>query len=134
MTERTFLERGVLRCIRGNSRFCGYLGVEPTGSYTKVRCLNGTADLSGMLGEGVLEPVSFSDFQMDSFDGHFQGEIRLALLHHADGSVEELTGGSVNGCLPDVQGKLIFSKERYSDVSYEGPAAVLIPGVRIAGA
>ena len=70
---------------------------------------------------------------MDSMDGHFAGEIRLALIHDGNGSVRTLTGGSVNGNLLESQGKLVFSKEKYRDSSYEGPLAVLIPDVRIAG-
>ncbi len=133
MTERQLLKDGVLRCVHGPARFCSYLGTEPTGFYRKLRSGNGTVSYDSMKKEGVLEPVSFSDFQMDFFDGHFKGEIRLALLHHADGTVEELTGGSVNGSITDAQDRLLFSTERVSDASYDGPFAVLIPGVPVAG-
>ncbi len=139
MIERPLISDGVLKTIHGGIRFCYYLGVEPTGDYGgddengKLSCTNGSAALADMLGEGVLELVSFSDFQMDFMDGHFMGEIRLALLHHADGSVEELTGGSINGCIIDVQDRLTFSTERYSDSTYDGPLALLIPDVSVAG-
>ena len=83
--------------------------------------------------DGVLETVTFSDFQTDFFDGHFGGEMRLAILHK-DGKAIPLCGGSINGSLLDVQGKLIFSKEQYKSGDYEGPYAVLIPGVPVAGA
>ena len=89
--------------------------------------------LGEMRKAGVLEPISFSDFQMDYMDGHFKGEIRLALLYKEDGTVEELTGGSINGSLLDVQEHLRFSLEKYEDRSYEGPLAVLIPSVAVAG-
>lgn len=134
MVRRKMLEKGFLKTIKGTSRYCQYLGVEPTGYYRKIFCGNGSMDLADMCKEGVLEPVTFSDFQMDFFDGHFKGEIRLAYLYHEDGTVEELTGGSINGCLTDIQGELRFSKERYSDASYEGPLACLFPGVPVAGA
>lgn len=133
MIRRTLLRDGTLETIHGGARFCDYLGVEPTGDYRKISCENGTTPVADMQGDGVLEPVSFSDFQMDEMDGHFKGEIRLALLHHSDGSVEALTGGSINGSLLDAQGNLIFSLERYSDSRYSGPLAVQIPDVRVAG-
>ena len=133
MKRRELINDGVLALVHGNARFCYYLNTEPTGNYEKIVSDNGTVPYADMIGEGVLEPISFSDFQMDTFDGHFKGEIRLALLHHADGSVEELSGGSINGSLPDSQNNLIFSKERYEDDTYNGPMAIKIENVAVAG-
>ena len=133
MTDRKLVEGGCLKAYHGATRFCRYLGIEPTGNYQKFRVENGSMPLEKMRKDGVLETVSFSDFQMDFFDGHFGGEMRLALLHK-DGKAVPVCGGSVNGSILDVQGKLIFSKERYKSGSYEGPYAVLIPGVPVAGA
>lgn len=131
LIQRDLVNNGELKLIHGSTRFCRYTGVEPTGDYEMVCCANGSAAIAEMRGAGVLEPVSFSDFQMDPMDGHFKGEIRLALLHKADGTVEKLTGGSVNGCLPDLQNDLIFSRERYADLQYEGPLGVLLHGVAV---
>ncbi len=133
MKERCLVKDGVLQLVYGDTRMCRYLGIEPTGNYGKVCCDNGTADVKDMRKAGVLELVSFSDFQMDSFDGHFKGEIRLGLLYKEDGSVEELTGGSINGSLIELQKNLVFSKEKYEDKTYRGPLAVLIRGVAVAG-
>jgi len=133
MPERCLIKEGELRLIYGNTRFCRYLGIEPTGDYRKVRCENGTVPVKELRRPGVLEPISFSDFQMDPMDGHFKGEIRLALLYKEDGSIEKLSGGSINGSLLDLQGCLTFSKEQYEDRTYKGPLAVLIPGVAVAG-
>ena len=66
-------------------------------------------------------------------NGHFAGEMRLALQTAADGTVTALTGGSVNGNIITAQKKLVFSKERYSDSTYEGPLAVMIADVTVAG-
>ena len=79
-----------------------------------------------------VNPVSFSDFQLDSFSGFFGGEIRLAYLF-TDGGVKVLTGGSINGNISEAQGDMTFSLERYADSSYEGPLAVKLKGVRVAG-
>lgn len=133
LIERKLLSDGKLETIYGTTRFCRYLGITPTGNYSKFALDNGQTPIAELRKEGVLEPISFSDFQMDEMDGHFKGEIRLALLHHADGSVEELTGGSINGSIIELQNNLLFSKERYEDMSYVGPMGVLIPNVAVAG-
>ena len=132
LPDRTLVSDGRLQLIHGATRFCRYLGVEPTGAYRKLRCGNGTVPIDQLRRPGVLEAVSFSDFQMDSFSGHFGGEIRLALLH-GEQELTPLSGGSVNGSLLETQGRLIFSREQIRDGSYEGPMAVLIPGVPVAG-
>ncbi|MBR3036913.1 MAG: hypothetical protein IKI54_06450 [Lachnospiraceae bacterium] len=133
MKDRVLIEDGVLKTVHGGTRFCRYLGTEPTGEYRKLLCENGSMDLHEMRTRGpVLECVSFSDFQTDFMGGTFGGEMRLSLLHE-NGSTTPLSGGSVNGRIADIEGKLIFSKERYSDSTYEGPYAVLIPDVPIAG-
>ncbi len=133
MRKRCLVKDGELELIFGDTRMCRYLGIEPTGNYPKVICEGGSLALSEMRRPGVLELVSFSDFQMDPFDGHFKGEIRLALLYKEDGTVEELTGGSVNGSLLELQKDLAFSKERYEDRTYSGPLAVFLPKVAVAG-
>ena len=131
MARRSLIEGGELKTIYGSNRFCQYLGIEPTGNYERIGLDNGTVALKD-LQKGCLCPVSFSDFQMDAFTGHFGGEIRLAYLY-TDKGVEILTGGSINGTLPDKQGNLLFSEERYDTLTYTGPFAVHIDGVEVAG-
>ena len=65
--------------------------------------------------------------------GHFGGEIRLAYLIE-DGKVTPVTGGSVNGSILEAQKALTFSTERYLNSGYDGPYAVRLRGVSIAGA
>ena len=131
MVARPLVKDGELQLIYGANRFCRYLGIEPTGYYERIGVNNGTVPLKE-LQKGCLCPVSFSDFQMDSFTGHFGGEIRLAYLYTKNG-VEIVTGGSINGSLPEKQGNLIFSTERYDTLNYTGPFAVRIDGVEVAG-
>ncbi|MBQ4157665.1 MAG: hypothetical protein IJD86_05955 [Clostridia bacterium] len=133
MPERTLISEGVLSSLHGATRFSRYLGIEPTGSYTNIRVDNGTKALEDMKKKPYLMPVSFSDFQMDPLSGHFSGEIRLAYLFDGE-RIHLVTGGSVNGSLLEKQTNLVFSLERYSDSSFSGPYAVLIPGVKVAGA
>jgi len=131
MKERTFIQDGVLQCIHGPVSYSYYLGLEPLGGYRRVRLNNGTVPFDEMK-KGCLYPVSFSDFQMDEMSGHFAGEIRLAYLFAEDG-VKILTGGSINGSIFDCQEHLTFSKETYVQADYEGPLAVKLPGVNVAG-
>ena len=133
LKDRPLIRDGKLCAIHGNSRFAYYLGIEPTGSYEKLILDAGTMSYEDMKRSGALEAVSFSDFQMDPMDGHFAGEMRLALQTSSDGTVTAMTGGSVNGNIITSQKKLVFSKERYRDSTYEGPLAVMIADVTVAG-
>ena len=88
--------------------------------------------LGGVVDVYSLWAVTFSDFQMDAMGGHFGGEIRLAYLIDGD-SVTPVTGGSVNGSILEAQKTFVFSTGRYVTASYDGPYAVRIPDVSIAG-
>ena len=133
MTERPFIENGVLKTIHGPQRFCYYLGIEQISEYRKVILPAGSTGYDEMLNRPCLHVVNFSDFQMDSFDGHFKGEIRLAYLHDGKGNVEFVTGGSINGSLFEAQKDLILSKETQKLANYAGPKAILLKGVAVAG-
>ena len=133
MRDRVLLENGILRTIHGNNRFACYLGIEPTGIYDSISVSVGSTPFDEMKREPYLHIVSFSDFQMDSFSGHFGGEIRLAFLYDGK-TVTPVTGGSVNGSILKVQEHMIFSRERYRNGKYEGPYAVSLEGVPVAGA
>lgn len=134
MEDLHLVEAGKLQAFHGPTRFCRYLGVKPTGRYDKTFCANGTVPFEEMKKGPVLWAVTFSDFQMDFMTGHFGGEIRLAYLIEADGTVIPVTGGSVNGSILEGQKDLTFSAERYVTAHYEGPYAVRLKGVSIAGA
>ena len=132
MKDRVLMEKGLLQTIHGGNRFAQYLGIEPTGFYNSIEVPVGEMPLDEMKKGAYLHSVSFSDFQMDSFSGHFGGEIRLAFL--SDGSrVIPVTGGSVNGSVLEMQDKMVFSKERYKNGRYDGPMAVCLNGVQVAG-
>lgn len=132
MPERRLIENGQLRQIHGGNRFCRYLGVQPVGSYSRMKVENGTLPFDE-LKRGCLYVVSFSDFQTDSFSGHFAGEIRLAYLFDNDGGVTLITGGSINGSLLECGGSMTFSTERYTSSLYDGPFAVRLRAVSVAG-
>lgn len=143
MKNRVLTDKGVLKTVHSGARFAYYLGIEPTGDYSAMECSNGSLSLedmraaAGSANDKVLYVAAFSDFQADDFSGHFGGEIRLAYLYEKDKSgalkVSLLTGGSINGSILEAQGSLVFSKERYKDNSYEGPFAVRIDNINVAG-
>ena len=134
MADLSLLEGGKLLTWHGPNRFCRYLGVKPTGYYEKVACGNGTLPFEELKKAPCLWAVAFSDFQMDQMSGHFGGEIRLAYLIEADGTVTPVTGGSVNGSILEAQRSLVFSQERYLTAAYDGPYAVQLKDVSVAGA
>lgn len=132
MKDRPLLENGVLKTIHGNSRFSYYLGIEPTGTYDCIFIPKGTKTFDEMKTGEYLHVVSFSDFQMDELSGYFSGEIRLAFL--CDGkSVTPVTGGSINGNLLECQKDIVLSKEMQVEEGYEGPFAISLPKVSVAG-
>lgn len=133
MSDTDMTIGGILQNVHGNTRFCRYLGVEPTGLYDKIEVKNATKPLADMKRGRYLHPVAFSDFQMDFLTGRFGGEIRLAYLCDGE-TIAAVTGGSINGSLLEKQGDLVFSTERYENSSYSGPFAALIKGVSVAGA
>ncbi len=132
MQDLPLLEGGKLLSVHGANRFCRYLGVKPTGSFSKVRCANGNVPFNELKKEPCLWVVAFSDFQMDEFSGHFGGEIRLAYLVEDD-KITPVTGGSVNGSLLEAQGNMVFSAERYQTSRYDGPYAVRFADISVAG-
>ena len=134
MADLPLLRDGKLQAYHGHNRICRYLGVKPTGAYEKMSCANGTAPFEELKKGPVLWAVTFSDFQMDAMSGHFGGEIRLAYLIGEDGKATPITGGSVNGSILEAQKNLAFSKERYLTAGYDGPYAVRLKNVSIAGA
>lgn len=132
MKDRILMEDGVVKTLHGGIRFAYYLGIEPTGNYGCISVPAGESTMEELKARPYLHIVSFSDFQMDSFSGHFGGEIRLAFLYDGE-KVLPVTGGSVNGSILDAQKQMVFSKECYRDDHYEGPYGVRIEGVKVAG-
>ncbi len=133
MIERPCIEDGVLKNIHGGMRFCSYLGIEQIGSYGKAVMPAGKVPVSELLNRKCLHIVNFSDFQMDYLDGHFKGEMRLAYLYDGKGNVTPVTGGSINGSIFDAQKDFTFSSETIGLTSYNGPKAVLLKNVAVAG-
>lgn len=134
VADLPLLEGGVLRAYHGPNRFCRYLGVKPTGNYRKLVCGSGAVPFEALKRGPILWAVTFSDFQMDPASARFGGEIRLACLIDEDGTATPVTGGSVNGSILEAQKDLAFSTERCLTAWYDGPYAVRLKNVSVAGA
>ncbi|BCJ96028.1 hypothetical protein acsn021_35970 [Anaerocolumna cellulosilytica] len=132
MKDLPLVAESKLETIHGNSRFCHYLGITPTGQYQSIKVPSGSLSFDDMKKEKYLHVVNFSDFQMDDFSGHFGGEIRLAFLYDGK-TVTPVTGGSINGSILDVQRNFSFSKELQVEEHFEGPFAVKLEHIRVAG-
>ena len=132
LCDRTLMENGVIKTIPGSARMAYYLGIEPTGVYRWIQVPTGSVPFEKMKKQPYLHIVLFSDFQMDSMTGHFGGEIRLAYLYDGE-NVKLVTGGSMNGSILDAQQHMVFSTDRYQSALYDGPFAVAIKDVTVAG-
>ncbi len=132
MKNRELVKDGKLMMIHGGNRFAQYLGIAPTGNFDGYKIEAGNVSIEQMKEQPYLEVVNFSDFQMDWFTGHFGGEIRLAFLYDGK-TVTPVTGGSVNGNIFEAQKSLVFSKEMQVEKDFEGPKAVAMDGVSVAG-
>ncbi len=132
MKNRELVKDGKLMMIHGGNRFAQYLGIAPTGNFDGYKVEAGNVSIEQMKEQPYLEVVNFSDFQMDWFTGHFGGEIRLAFLYDGK-TVTPVTGGSVNGNIFEAQKSLVFSKEMQVEKDFEGPKAVAMDGVSVAG-
>lgn len=133
MKELSLIEDGVLKAITAGARFAYYMNVPATGSLEGGYLNNGSTPEAVMKSEPYLYVVSFSDLQVDVMSGHFGGEIRLAYLFDGD-RVTPITGGSVGGSFLEAQKDIVFSKERYKDSKYEGPALMKLKNIDFAGA
>ena len=132
LKDAVLIDNGKIVSYNGASRFCYYLGIPPIGSYDSIELDNGTKTIKELTSKKCLYLKVFSDLQVDAFAGVFGGEIRLGYLYD-NGVVTAFTGGSISGSLFDAQKKIIFSKERYSDYSYQGPKAAKIEKVSFSG-
>lgn len=132
MKDRELVRDGKLLLLHGGSRFAYYLNLEPTGNYRSYRAPAGKVSLEEMRQAPYLEVVNFSDFQMDSFSGHFGGEIRLAYLYDGEKRIP-VTGGSINGNILEAQKALVFSSQTQAEESFEGPLAVCMERIQVAG-
>ncbi|MDP3178258.1 MAG: metallopeptidase TldD-related protein [Spirochaetaceae bacterium] len=126
-------ERGVAKTIVGPSRYAQYLGIPALGDHRLFSVGPGSRSPESLRSGPHLEVVYFSDFVLDSDSGDFGGEIRLAW--YSDGtSRRPVSGGSVSGAMMENRALLRYSNRIEANGSMNGPEAVLLPRVSVAGA
>jgi predicted Zn-dependent protease len=128
----SLVDDGVLRRIWGPTRFCHYLGAQPTGAPPNIVVGAGSRSLEAMRGAVRLEVAAFSDFHSDPITGDFGGEVRLGYLIEG-GSRRPVTGGSISGNLKELHGEMYLSRELQQLNSFRGPRAVQLFGVSVTG-
>jgi predicted Zn-dependent protease len=126
------INRGKLLNYWGNTQYCHYLGVPPTGNIRNMVFSGGTKSIQEMKEQPYLELLAFSDFQLDSITGNFGGEIRLG--RYFDGKAATfVTGGSISGNINEVQSEMYLSQELQRENSFSGPQTIRLLNVAVSG-
>lgn len=126
------IENGVLNNYIADYRYAHYLKVNPTGNIKNIVIAPGSKTMEALKEEPYLEVVAFSDFTVDKITGNFGGEIRLALYFDGE-KVIPVTGGSISGNINEIQDKMYLSKELQKHNNFQGPKAIKILNVNVAG-
>ena len=132
--DEILMEDGIPKAFHGSTRFSYYMGEKDTFMLSNYEVCGGTHESEELLKGPVLECVYFSDFQVDTLTGDIFGEIRLAYLHEADGSIKPVTGGSVSGNLRMLMMDMKMSKERTRYDNALIPTLTRLSGVTVTGA
>ncbi|AKA68729.1 metallopeptidase TldD-related protein [Clostridium scatologenes] len=132
LSKVEIFDKGLLKNYHGYFRHSFYLGVEPTGIINNFIVDGGSKAYKEMKNQPYMELVEFSDFQIDKLTGDFGGEIRLGW--YFDGTkTTPITGGSVSGNMKDFHSNMYLSKEIQKDNEFQGPKALELFDVSIAG-
>ena len=131
--ETVLIRDNVAEAFLGSRQYSQYLGLTSSFQPSNLKVAGGRESADNLRNGDFLEPVEFSDFQVDPLTGNIAGEIRLAFWHH-DGQVTPITGGSVSGTMRDFAATLRFSRETRQYDNYEIPALTRLKDVTIAGA
>lgn len=126
------IRQGKLLNYWGNTQYCKYLGVPPTGNIRNMVFSGGSLSIPEMKQRPYLELLAFSDFQMDPLNGDFGGEIRLGRYFDGKGTTF-VTGGSISGNIREVQAEMILSKELQRENHFSGPQTIQLSNVAVSG-
>ncbi len=131
--ERTpVIEKGVLKTLIGSVRHADWLGVPRRGAFPLFSVSPGSMSLEAMHTAPYLEPVMFSDFQLDPVTGDFGAEVRLA--YYFDGKkVIPVSGGSISGSLGALRASMRRSEETGMEKLSRCPVAIILKGATITG-
>ena len=129
--DETLLEDNIPVHFWGSRQFAQYLGLQDTFRVGNFAAAGGTHEDADLAKEDYLEPVEFSDFQVEG-NGDFFGEIRLAYWHHGS-EVTPVSGGSVSGNVLKLLGTLTMSKHQKQYDHALIPAWTRLDGVTVSG-
>jgi len=132
--QLTLVEDNEVRAFAGARQFAEYLGIGESFEPGNFKVTGGSAEAEELLKGPCLVAAEFSDFQVDPIAGDIAGEIRLAYLKGADGSVVCVTGGSITGNMAQAAKTLKASKELRQYDSLLVPKATRLFGLSVAGA
>ena len=131
LIDTCVIKDGVVKSRYGSNRFGQYLGVkQPTGDLPCIKAEAGSMAESDMKKTPYLECASLSGLQVDLFNDYIGGEIRLAYWFDGEKTVP-VTGISMSGKLSDMLANMRLSRETVIDGAYEGPALLLMPGMKV---
>ncbi|HBE80473.1 MAG TPA: peptidase U62 [Firmicutes bacterium] len=126
------IRQGKLLNYWGNTQYCHYLGVTPTGNIRNMVFSGGSKSIQEMKRQPFLELLAFSDFQMDPLNGNFGGEIRLGRYFDGKDTIF-ITGGSISGNIKEVQAELYLSQELQKENNFCGPQTIQLLNVAVSG-
>ncbi len=130
--ETVLIQDNTVRTFLGSRQYSQYLGLEHSFLPGNLK-ISGGKDPADTLRQGnFLEPVEFSDFQVNPLTGDVAGEIRLAFWHH-DGQITPVTGGSVSGNMKQFAKTIRFSRETKQYDWWEIPAVTRLKDVTVTG-
>ncbi len=132
LSKVKIFDNGVLKKYHGDFRHSFYLGAEPTGIINNFIVDGGSKAYEDMKKDSYIELKEFSDFQIDKLTGDFGGEIRLGWYFDGTKTIP-ITGGSVSGNMKDFHSNMYLSKEIQKDNEFQGPKALELFDVSIAG-
>lgn len=124
---------GILKTLTGSVRYADWLGVPRKGAFPLFSVSPGRASLAQLREKPCLEPVMFSDFQMDPVTGAFGGEIRLAYWNDGTGRIP-VSGGSITGTVARSRLTMLRSRERALGDRSFCPAGLLLENVTVTSA
>ncbi len=88
--------------------------------------------LEAMHAAPYLEPVMFSDFQLDPVTGDFGAEVRLAYYFDGEKMIP-VSGGSISGSLGTLRTTMRRSAETAVATLSRCPVAIMLQGAIITG-
>ena len=130
--DQVMLRAGVPEHYLGGRMFSAYMGLEDSFQPGNLAVSGGSRSAAELRQGKWLEPVEFSDFQVDPMTGDIFGEIRLAYWHDGERTVP-VSGGSVSGNMRELLGDLQLSTETVQYDNWRVPALTRLNGVTVTG-